>query len=42
MRIYTGYFAVEKKYPSDIVRIAICRSVPKWFDGYAFKLLAPS
>lgn len=42
MRIYTGYFAVEKKYPSDIVRIAICRSVPKWFDGYYFKLLAPS
>ena len=41
MQIYTSYFAQLKKLPSNIVPVAICRFVPKWYNGAVYKKLAP-
>lgn len=39
--IYTSYFAKLRKMPEDVVPIAICKYPPKWYDGLAYKRLAP-
>lgn len=40
--IYTTYFANLRKLPNNIIPIAICRGVPKWFHGLVYSKLAPS
>lgn len=41
MKIYTSYFAMLKKIPSDIVPISIAISTPKWYTGLCYKKIAP-
>lgn len=41
MKIYTSYFAMIKRIPSDIVPIAICGKAPDWYEGLQYKKLAP-
>lgn len=40
--IYTGYFAMIKKLPKDIIPISICVNTPSWYHGLAYKKLAPT
>lgn len=40
--IYTSYFAKLRALPSVYVPIAICRSVPKGYNGLRYLPLAPS
>lgn len=40
--IYTSYFAKLRTIPNHIIPIAICATVPKWYDGLHDKTLAPS
>lgn len=42
MYIYTSYFANIKNLPKNIVPIAVCRFVPKWYNGAVYKKLAPT
>lgn len=39
--IYTSYFAVMNKLPSNIKKLAIVRWKPKWFCGYNSSKLTP-
>lgn len=39
--IYTSYFAKLRNLPEDIVPVAICGGVPKWYKGKVYKVLAP-
>lgn len=39
--IYTSYFAMLKKLPKGIKRVAITRWTPKWYHGCASQKLAP-
>lgn len=41
MKIYTTYFARVSKLPENVVPIAICGGIPKWWTGLTFKELAP-
>lgn len=41
MKIYTSYFAMLKKLPSDVVPISICGKAPAWFSGAEYKTFAP-
>ena len=40
--IYTSYFGMLKKIPPEITPIAICRGIPRWYDGKLYSDLAPS
>lgn len=39
--LYTTYFSVLKKLPSDVIPISICGKAPDWYDGIQYKKLAP-
>ena len=41
MKIYTSYFAKMKSLPDNVVPIAICGGLPKWYEGLSYKKLAP-
>ena len=41
MKIYTSYFAKLKSLPPDIVPIAICAQIPRWYPGLRYLKLAP-
>lgn len=40
--IYTSYFAMLRKLPSNIIPISICAKVPQWYSGLQYKKLAPN
>lgn len=42
MKIYTSYFAKIRKFPENIMPIAICRMPPAGYTGVVYKALAPS
>lgn len=39
--IFTSYFAKIKKFPENVIPIAICAKVPSWYKGLRYPLLAP-
>ncbi len=39
--IFTSYFAKIKKFPENVIPVAITAVVPNWYDGLSFSLLAP-
>ena len=39
--IYTSYFAKIKKFPENVVPVAICAKVPDWYTGARYLKLAP-
>ena len=41
MALYTGYFAGLKRYGENVLPIAICRYIPKWYSGIHFGMVAP-
>ena len=42
MKIYTSYFAVEKKIPTDVTRVSIAKWVPKGMRYIEYQKLAPT
>ena len=40
--LYTSYFSNIKKLPKDIIPISIAAKAPSWYNGYEYKVLAPS
>lgn len=40
--LYTSYFTNLNKFPKSYIPVAICRSVPDWFDGIWYEKLAAS
>ena len=40
--IYTSYFGKMRKLPKDIITVAICVGVPKWYKGLVYKKVAPT
>lgn len=41
MKIYTSYFGVINRLPTDILPISICGKAPDWYKGAQYKALAP-
>lgn len=41
MKIYTSYFAMMRRLPKNVIPIAICSSVPQWYEGLRYTKLAP-
>lgn len=39
--IFTSYFAKIKKFPKNVIPIAICAKVPDWYTGMRYNKLAP-
>lgn len=39
--IFTSYFAKIKKFPENVIPIAICAKVPDWYIGLRYSKLAP-
>ena len=39
--IFTSYFAKIKKFPENVIPIAICAKVPDWYNGIRYPKLAP-
>lgn len=39
--IFTSYFAKIKKFPKNVIPIAICAKVPEWYTGLRYPKLAP-
>ena len=39
--IFTSYFAKIKKFPENVIPIAICAKVPDWYTGLRYSKLAP-
>lgn len=42
MKIYTSYFGNLEKIPKEIVPIAICLKLPKFYDGKVYQKIAPT
>ena len=42
MKIYTSYFGNLEKIPEEIVPIAICLKLPKFYDGKVYQKIAPT
>lgn len=40
--IYTSYFGKLKKFPDDLIPIAICAKCPNGYQGAVYKKLAPT
>lgn len=39
--IFTSYFAKIRKFPENVIPVAISAIVPDWYDGLSYSLLAP-
>lgn len=39
--IFTSYFAKIKKFPENVIPVAICAKVPDWYTGLRYSKLAP-
>lgn len=39
--IFTSYFAKIRKFPKNVIPVAICASVPSWYTGARYTKLAP-
>lgn len=39
--IFTSYFAKVKKFPKNVIPVAICAKVPDWYNGLRYPKLAP-
>lgn len=39
--IFTSYFGKMRKFPKNVIPIAICAVVPNWYRGMAYASLAP-
>lgn len=39
--IFTSYFDKIKKFPKNVIPIAICAKVPEWYTGLRYPKLAP-
>lgn len=39
--IFTSYFAKIKKFPDNVIPVAICAKVPEWYAGLRYSKLAP-
>ena len=39
--IFTSYFAKIKKFPENVIPVAICAKVPDWYTGLRYPKLAP-
>jgi hypothetical protein len=39
--IFTSYFAKIRKFPTNVIPVAICASVPSWYTGARYTKLAP-
>ena len=39
--IYTSYYAKVKKFPENMIPVAISRGIPKWYEGVSYPKLAP-
>ena len=39
--IFTSYFAKIKKFPENVIPIAICAKTPDWYTGLRYLKLAP-
>lgn len=39
--IFTSYFANIKKFPTNVIPVAICAKVPDWYTGLRYPKLAP-
>lgn len=39
--LYTSYFANIKKFPENVIPVAICAVVPNWYRGLCYASLAP-
>ena len=40
--IFTSYFANIKKFPKNVIPVAICAKVPDWYKGIRYSKLAPN
>jgi hypothetical protein len=39
--IYTGYFAQMRKFPNNVIPVAICGGLPSWYNGEWYRKPAP-
>ena len=39
--IYTGYFAQMRKFPDNVIPVAICGGLPNWYNGKWYRKPAP-
>lgn len=39
--IYTSYFANIRKFPSNVIPVAICAKLPDWYTGLQYRKLSP-
>ena len=39
--IFTSYFAKIKKFPENVIPVAICAKVPDWYTGLRYRKLTP-
>ena len=39
--IFTSYFAKIKKFPNNVIPVAICAKVPDWYTGLRYRKLTP-
>lgn len=39
--IYTSYFGKMRKFPNNVIPVAICALVPSWYKGAQYPKLAP-
>jgi hypothetical protein len=40
--MYTSYFSMMRKFPKELVPVAICRGIPDWYTGLNYEKLAPT
>ena len=42
MRIFTSYFGIANKFPTNFTLVSIALKTPPWFKGKVYQHLAPS